>query len=100
MFKKIGIPYNGPYELDTDNSFWKFRISMRKMGLMDVKVNVSNRMSTVKFNKKISVALNFDCQPPVLNIMNRSAEFFQPTQIKKTDMIVIDSETKLRCSGN
>ena len=49
---------------------------------MTVSVNITNKMSQVVFNKKISVALTFDCMPPDINIMNRSAEFFEPSEIK------------------
>lgn len=93
-------PYNGQYALNETAKIWSFKQQMKKLGLMTIKFNLTNAMSQVVFERSVAVAWSLDCKPPQITIVKRAANFFTPTQIKKTDMIVVDSTTVLSCSGN
>ncbi len=69
--------YNGPYV--TNNGSWIFDVQMNMYGLIQMTINMANLMSNVTIIKKVAVALNFDCQPPLIEIVNRSSLFYQPS---------------------
>ena len=93
-------PYNGPYVLNETTKIWSFKQQAKKLGKMTIKFNLTNDMSEVVFKRTVAVAWSLECKPPVVSIVNQSANFFAPTEIKKTEMIVVESTTALRCSGN
>ena len=98
-----GLKYNGPYNLQTDNNgvnYWSFPVPMRKLGLMRFKVNVTNVMSQAVLATSIAVAQTLSCAPPLVTIANVSDQFYAPTQYKRSDMIVIESNTVLQCGLN
>ena len=65
--------YNGPYV--ANNGSWIFEAQMNTPGLIQMSIRMANLMGNVSIIKYIAVALNYDCQPPIVDILNRSSLF-------------------------
>ena len=90
--------YNGPYV--TNNGSWIFEVQMNMYGLIQITINMANLMGNVTILKNVAVALNFDCQPPSVDIINRSPLFYQPSLCSKNQMIVLETNLTLSCGNN
>lgn len=89
------IPYAGPYEIADSKLI--INATMSLSGFLSVNFEIKNAISSEKITTYITVS-DTPCLKPILSIVNRSAEFFNPMKIMRSKLFTLVGETKLICS--
>ena len=90
--------YNGPYV--GNNGSWIFGAQINILGLIQMSIKMANLMGNVSITKNIAVSVNYDCQPPTVDILNKASLFYQPSFYKKNQMIVLETNLTLNCGSS
>lgn len=90
-----GIRYTGTYEVNS--TIWLIPFQMSVSGYITINVTLKNSLSSSTTLKYLTVS-NLDCMNPVIQIEGRANLFYKPIINYKSDLIVISTNTEIRCN--
>lgn len=89
------LAYRGPY--DIADSTWRINLILEVEGNLKMTTVVRNLASEQTVSTSVAVTI-LPCAPPLLSIENRAENFFLPSQIARTKMVILLAKTILRCN--
>ena len=84
----------------TAGNVWKFDVLLNKIGLIQLKVDISNQLESLSL---ASINLNvmsvlLDCQNPTISIEKASSYFYEPTVYNRNELFSLKGRATIRCN--